>query len=261
MTPSRSGLGVTWIGGCPLARIRMDELLELVERAVTERAHLRLALVDAAQLAWMRTSVELALQVLACELCCADGQTLVWLSRLSGRAVPERITGPDLCARLLPRAGDAGWRLAVLVGRPVRLEPTLAAIGRLAPGATPAGFVLPEERAGELALVERILSFRPDLLLTGLPTPMEERFLFEHRAALGGVPFVAGLGGTFDFFCGAARRAPVWMQRAGLEWLHRFLQEPRKKLRSEVVLPLSFYCSFVADRFVRRDSRVTGKVG
>jgi len=261
MTPSRSGLGVTWIGGCPLARIRMDEVLELVERAVAERSHVRLALVDAAQLAWMRTSVELALQVLSCELCCADGQTLVWLSRLSGRAVPERITGPDLLARLLPRAGKAGWRVAVLGGRAKRLEATLAAMRKLAPGARLEAFFFPEDRADELALVEHVLSFRPDLLLTGLPTPMEERFLFEHRAALESVPFVAGLGGTFDFFCGAARRAPVWMQRAGLEWLHRFLQEPRKKLRSEVVLPISFYGSLARDRFIRRNPRVTRRVG
>jgi N-acetylglucosaminyldiphosphoundecaprenol N-acetyl-beta-D-mannosaminyltransferase len=261
MTSAGSGHGVTWIGGCPLARVRMDELLELVERAVAERAHLRLALVDAAQLAWMRRSVEVALQVTSCELCCADGQTLLWLSRLLGRAVPERITGPDLVARLLPRAGESGWRLAVLVGRAERLEPTLAAIRRLAPGATAFGLVHPGERAGELPLVERILSFRPDLLLTGLPTPMEERFLFAHRATLARVPFVAGLGGSFDFLSGAARRAPVWMQRAGLEWLHRFLQEPRKKLRSEVVLPLSFYALLVRDRFVRRDPAVTRRVG
>ena len=260
MSPALSGHGVTWIGGCPLARIRMDELLELVERAVRERGHLRLALVDPAQLAWMRNSVELALQVLACELCCADGQTLVWLSRLLGRAVPERITGPDLLARLLPRAGEARWRIAVLVGSG-RTEATLAAIRRLAPGAVPAGFALPLERGEELALVEDVLSFQPDLLLTGLPTPMEERFLFEHRAALGRVPFVAGLGGTFDFLSGASRRAPVWMQRAGLEWLHRFLQEPRRKLRSEVVLPASFYLSLLRDAFSRGDVRVTRGTG
>ena len=260
MSPSRSGLGVTWIGGCPLARIRMDELLELVERAVTERTHLRLALVDAAQLAWMRTSVELTLQVVACELCCADGQTLVWLSRILGRPIPERITGPDLLARLLPRV-VTGRRVAVVVGLPERLGTTLAAIAERAPDATAAGFVFPGERGAEPELVERILSFQPDLLLTGLPTPLEERFLFEHRTALTRVPFVAGLGGTFDFLCGAARRAPVWMQRAGLEWLHRFLQEPRRKLRSEVVLPLAFYSGLARDTIRRRAPAPTREAG
>jgi N-acetylglucosaminyldiphosphoundecaprenol N-acetyl-beta-D-mannosaminyltransferase len=253
--------GVAWIGGCPFARITTDELLELVQRAVAGRAHLRLALVDAAQLAWMRTSVELTLQVLACELCCADGQTLVWLSRLLGRRIPERITGPDLLARLLPLAGCEGWRLAVLGGRPELLAATLTAIRGLAPGATPEGFAFPGERADEPALVERILSFRPDLLLTGLPTPIEERFLFEHRAALSGIPFVAGLGGSFDFLGGVARRAPVWMRRAGLEWLHRFLQDPRRKLRSEVVLPISFYSGLVRDAFGRSCTRSLRKAG
>lgn len=251
--PMAAAPRLVWIGGCPLARISMDDLVRRVERAVSTRSRLRLALVDAAQLALMRGSEELAGQVLACELCCADGQTLVWLARLIGRPIPERITGPDLLARLLPRAGGARWRVALLGGRPERLEETLQAIRRrLGPGGTLAGFAFPSVPAEESSLVERILSFRPDLLLTGLPTPLEERFLFEHRVALGRVPFVAGLGGSFDFFSGSVRRAPVWMQRAGLEWLHRFLQEPRRKLRSEVVLPLSFYAG-LARRFLWPD--------
>ena len=63
-----------------------------------------------AQLALMRGSEELARQVLPCDVCCADGQTLMWLSKLLARPLPERITGPDLLARLLPVAGEKGWR-------------------------------------------------------------------------------------------------------------------------------------------------------
>lgn len=240
----------------------MDELVHRIGHAVASRSHLRLALVDAAQLALMRSSEELEGQVLSCELRCADGQTLVWLSRLLGRPLPERITGPDLLARLLPLAGDAGWRVLLVGGRPERFERTLETLRRLLGArATLAGFAFPRDPAEESSLVARIVSFRPDLLLTGLPTPLEERFLFEHRLALGRVPFVAGLGGSFDFFSGAVRRAPRWMRRAGLEWLHRFLQEPRRKLRSEVVLPLAFYSGLARDAISPRAPDATRERG
>jgi N-acetylglucosaminyldiphosphoundecaprenol N-acetyl-beta-D-mannosaminyltransferase len=175
----------------------------------------------------------------------ADGMPLVWASRLLGRPLPERINGADLAFSLMERAAARGYRVFLLGGEPgvaalasQRLKnrlPGLSIVGTLSP---PFGF---ERYPGEVArTVESVRSACPDIVLAGLGAPKQELWLQRHLKAAG-VPVGIGVGGTFNFWSGRVRRAPAAFQRAGLEWLWRLSQEPRRLWKRYLVRDLKFF--------------------
>ncbi len=159
----------------------------------------------------------------------ADGMPLVWLSRLLPPAsrVPERASGTDLAGLLL--RSDAS--------RPIGL------IGGLDPARVAEALALPEGRVGFVEaghidasiecvarLRQRIVASGCGIVLVGLGVPKQDQVCHALRGALPGVVYV-GVGGAFDMLAGLKPRAPLWMQRAGLEWLYRLLHEPRRLWR------------------------------
>jgi len=166
-------------------------------------------------------------------LCLADGQPLIWTSRLLGAPLPEKISGSDLVLPLLERAAARRWRVYLLGGGKGAAEKVAALLtARL--GANIVGWdnrriSLEANAAQDEALIERIGATRPDLLLVALGAPKQELWL--HRAGARLRPAVGiGVGAALDFIAGQ-RRAPRWMSRAGLEWLFRLVQEPRRLAR------------------------------
>lgn len=166
------------------------------------------------------------------DLALVDGMPVVWASRLLGTPLPERISGSDLTPALLERAARRGLRVFLLGAGPGVAE--LAAQRLRAQGVAIAGTASPiigtTARADEDEVVARVRATRPDLVLVGLGAPKQE--LFIHRRARELAPAVClGVGATLDFLAGTVRRAPRWMARAGLEWLFRLVQEPRRLAR------------------------------
>ncbi len=147
----------------------------------------------------------------------ADGQPLVWASRLLGTPLPEKISGSDLVPRLLEKAKEKRWRVFLLGGGPG--VPEKAAEAARAMGV--------EARDDEAALIERVRAAKPDLILVGLGSPKQERFIDRAAPALRPA-LLFGIGASLDFLAGAVRRAPRWMSRSGLEWIFRLAQEPRR---------------------------------
>jgi N-acetylglucosaminyldiphosphoundecaprenol N-acetyl-beta-D-mannosaminyltransferase len=175
-----------------------------------------------------------------------DGKPLFWMSRALGQPVPEKVSGSDLVWPLMERAAERCWRVYFLGGMPgvgeaarevlLRRLPSLQVVGMDAP---PVGFERdPSALAGVL---ERARASRPDLVLVALGCPKQELFMHAHRVAL--APAVAlGIGASLDFVSGRMRRAPAWMSRAGLEWLFRLSQDPRR----------------LATRYLVRDPAIVG---
>jgi N-acetylglucosaminyldiphosphoundecaprenol N-acetyl-beta-D-mannosaminyltransferase len=160
------------------------------------------------------------------DLSLADGQPIVWASRLLGAALPEKVSGADLVEPLLERAGRRGWRVFLLGGMPgsarAVAERSAARYGVRIAGVEDGRVGLADE-----ALVARIAQARPHLLLVALGAPKQELWISAHRARL--APAVSlGVGAALDFLAGAVPRAPRWMQRAGLEWLYRLAHDPRR---------------------------------
>ncbi len=165
----------------------------------------------------------------------ADGMPLVLLGRLLGAPLPERVTGADLVPLIAERAAECGRSLYFLGGTPENAAGAAEILTRRFPSLRIAGidtpFVkldgTPESEAQSREICERINAAHPDLVLIGFGNPKQELWLARNAARLR-VPAAIGIGGTFNFICGNVKRAPRWVQRFGLEWIYRILQEPRR---------------------------------
>jgi len=190
----------------------------------------------------------------------ADGMPLVWASRVRGTPLPERVTGSGLTPRLVARAAREGRSLYLLGGAPGAAEEAIAVFERDDPGLRVTGFSSPmvgspptEEEVR--AMLASLGPERPDILLVGLGSPKQEHVIRALRAALPTTWFV-GVGISFSFAAGHVKRAPVWMQQAGLEWVHRLTQEPGRLARRYLVDDLPFAAVLFGGAL--RD-RLTGK--
>jgi N-acetylglucosaminyldiphosphoundecaprenol N-acetyl-beta-D-mannosaminyltransferase len=161
-----------------------------------------------------------------------DGMPLVWASRLKGTPLPERVAGSDLVWSLTAEAALNGRSVYLLGGAPGACEGAMRALREHYPGLAVAGCHSPpfgfEDDPAEMRRIHRELEDAdPDIVYVALGFPKQERLIAQLRAAFPRAWFI-GVGVSFSFLCGEISRAPEWMSRAGLEWLHRLVQEPRR---------------------------------
>jgi N-acetylglucosaminyldiphosphoundecaprenol N-acetyl-beta-D-mannosaminyltransferase len=129
---------------------------------------------------------------------------------------------------LLQLAADEGYSIYLLGARQDVLEQCVGVIRKRHPSIKIAGYRNGYFKPGEFGtIIKTVNTAKPDLLFLGMGSPMKERFAFENRENLR-VPIVQGVGGSFDVIAGIVKRAPLWMQRWGIEWLFRVIQEPRR---------------------------------
>lgn len=176
----------------------------------------------------------------------ADGVGVIWGARRLGRSLPGRVAGIDLADRLCGEAARRGWRVCLVGGAPgVALE-AARSLRHWHPGIHVAaalhGYFRPEDEA---AVIPAIRDVAPTLVLAGLGSPRQERWLDRHLASLG-VPVAIGVGGTLDVWAGKVRRAPRVMQTMGLEWCYRLICQP-SRLRRQLAIP-----QFIAAVWIRR---------
>ena len=218
----------------------MQEALERCERAIAERSYLQHMSVNVAKLVSLRDDPFLRSAVGACGLVTADGQGVVWAARLLGLRAPERVAGIDLMFGLLERAERNRHRVFILGARPEVLERALASLRAAYPRLEIAGArdgYFSDEEAPEVCA--EIRAARPDMLFVAMSSPRKEYFLDQHGPGLG-VPFAMGVGGSVDVIAGLTRRAPLAVQRLGLEWLYRLGQEPRRLARRYLLTNVRF---------------------
>lgn len=166
----------------------------------------------------------------AADLVTPDGMPLVWMLRSLGFAGQERVYGPELTLRVCQAASEAGLSVGFYGGHPTTLEALVKNLKDRFPGlnvayafSPPFRPLTPEEDA---AVVEEIRKRGVRILFVGLGCPKQERWMAEHK---GRVPAVMlGVGAAFDIHGGRVRQAPSWMQRMGLEWFFRLVQEPKR---------------------------------
>lgn len=242
-----------------LARVPIDVVdlaatLARIDAFIDSRApHYNVA-INAAKVVDCQDDAALRAAVHGAHLRTADGQAVVWAARLLGRPLPERLAGADLMEILLAHAARKAYAVYLLGARPEIVDACVARIRREHPALRIVG-----HRDGyftrdqEPEVIAAIRAARPDILFLGFGTPAKEYFMHRHHQALE-VPFVMGVGGTFDVFAGAVRRAPAWMQRGGLEWAYRLAQEPRRMWRRYLVGNARFL-ALVARELVARRAR------
>jgi N-acetylglucosaminyldiphosphoundecaprenol N-acetyl-beta-D-mannosaminyltransferase len=188
-----------------------------------------------------------------------DGQPIVWAMNALGHDLPSRVYGPDLMAKYCERSARTGTRMFLYGGRNQGALVQLALnLRRQFPGVQIVGGYSPpfrdlsdEERAAVTAEIDQA---RPDVVWVGIGVPKQEKWMAEMRPRLS-APVLVGVGAAFDFHAGLVPQAPSWMQSAGLEWLFRLLQEPRRLWRRYLTYNPRFVLGF-ARQYVRHRRRL-----
>jgi N-acetylglucosaminyldiphosphoundecaprenol N-acetyl-beta-D-mannosaminyltransferase len=225
--------------GFPLHAGTMEETVSLLAERIERREFTQHVVVNVSKLVHMKRDRELADSVQACDLINIDGMGVVWGARLLGHAVPERVAGIDLFDRLLATAADRKWPVYLLGATDVVVAKTVERVLEKHRGLQIAGYSNGYFWDNEKAAVDAIRSSGARLLFVAITSPKKETFIERWKDDLG-VDFVMGVGGTFDVIAGKVRRAPVWMQRSGLEWLFRVIQEPRRMWKRYLVTNVKF---------------------
>jgi len=177
-------------------------------------------------------------------LLCPDGVPLLWAARLQGTPLPDRVAGSDLVWLLAERAAREGRSLFLLGAGPGVAEQAAARLQQRWPALRIAGTASPRISAvptpAEVAESRaRIRTAGADLVYVALGSPKQELFIDAVRSSAPTAWWI-GIGASLDFVTGGVRRAPAWMQRVGLEWLHRLAQEPRRLARRYLIEDLPF---------------------
>jgi N-acetylglucosaminyldiphosphoundecaprenol N-acetyl-beta-D-mannosaminyltransferase len=202
-----------------------------------------------------RRRPEFARLIAEADLVLCDGKPLQWASQLQGRPLPSRITGVDLVLHTAQLSAQLGYRIFLFGARAGVAERAAARLEEMFPGVQIAGWYSPPEGdfdADETARILRtIRESRADALFVALGAPRQDFWIAEHMDELG-VPLCAGIGGVFNFLTGEIRRAPDWVQRAGLEWAHRLVQEPSRLWKRYLLNDLPIFAQLVVRQVGRR---------
>ena len=214
--------------GVEVTSLTMKEAAAQVEKYMEEKSNVLIATANAEMI--MRATHDTVLRNIlnGAALVVPDGAGTVWAARHFGHPMPERVAGYDLAQELVRRAPQTGKRMFFFGSAPGVAEKAKAKAERLYPGIQIAGvrngFFTAKD---EPAIVAQIKDAKPDLRLAALGVPKQEKWLKAHMEELQ-VPVSIGVGGTFDVMAGVMKRAPLWMQKAKLEWLFRGMLQPKR---------------------------------
>jgi N-acetylglucosaminyldiphosphoundecaprenol N-acetyl-beta-D-mannosaminyltransferase len=214
--------------GIRLARVTTREFAETLIAWAKAHRRARVTYINAMCVNQAADDADYRRCLQSADLVYADGQSVVWAARRFGSPVPERVNAGDFFVEFCRRCAAENLSLFLLGSSAGRAE---AAAGRLlgeAPGlsivGTHHGYLTPENTPHAVAAINAV---RPNLLIVGMGVPLQERWLWRHWEEID-VPVAWCVGALFDYLAGAFPRAPVWMRRAGLEWLFRLALEPRR---------------------------------
>ncbi len=233
--------------GINVDNISQQETLDLIEYYIARRQPSMMAVVNASKLTLAQQDAELKQILLAADIVTADGMSVVWAAQLLGSPLKERVTGIDTFERLLEISAQKNYAVYLLGAKPEVVESIAQQLSEKFPQLKIAGYHNGYFGENENVLAN-IKSVAPDILFVAMGSPRQEKWIATNLANLN-VPFTVGVGGSFDHVAGYARRAPAWMQRAGLEWLHRFISEPRRLWRRYIIGNANFLYLILKEKF------------
>lgn len=236
--------------------LSMDETVAYVKRVIARRTPpVQHVVINALKVNLMEKDPELRRIVNDCPLINADGASILWAAKKLGLPVTQRVTGIDLFLRLVEEAAQNGYKIYLFGAKPEVVNkvqtifraqyPALQIVGARN------GYFKPED---EPQIVADMAASGADMMFVAFSSPKKEYWVHQYLEQLN-IPFVMGVGGSFDVVAGVIKRAPELWQRLGLEWLYRFIQEPRRLFKRYIVGNVTFI------RHVRRAVRAQKKQG
>lgn len=219
----------------------MTETLNLVEEAIKDHKQIVYADVNADKIVTLQHDTLIQDYFKEATIVNADGQAVIWAAKLFGHQLKERVTGVDLMQKLVELSAKKTYKIYFL-GAKEEVISTLVqkyetAFGKNIIAGYRNGYFKQED---ENQIIEDINSSKANLLFVAITSPKKEEFLHKHKQALKNINFIMGVGGSFDVHAGFIQRAPIWMQKSGLEWLFRIYQEPGRMWKRYLISNTKF---------------------
>ena len=220
------------LAGVKIDNFTMQEAINKIEGMIKEEKSSYIVTPNAAHIVLLQKDEEFRKAYESASLVLADGMPLIWVSKFLGVPLKQKISGSDLLPKLCEVAAEKGFRVFLLGGRSgaalksaealKKNYSTLQIVGIYSP---PFGFE--KDKTENDKITKMIISSKTDILFIGLGAPKQEKWIYTHYKELN-IPVSIGVGVTFEFIAGIVKRAPKWMQKIGLEWFFRLLQEPKR---------------------------------
>ncbi|MFL0246223.1 WecB/TagA/CpsF family glycosyltransferase [Candidatus Clostridium stratigraminis] len=235
--------------GSNVDTLTMDETLARIQSLIKNREHVQHVVINASKINLMQDNKHLADIVNSCPLINADGQSIVWAAKFLGYPIPERVTGIDLFNNLVKLSAENGYRPYFFGAKQEVVEKVVKIFKEQYPSLNIAGYrngYFKDEESKEIA--KDIRESKADILFVAFSSPKKEFWVKEYIPIMQ-VTFVMGVGGSFDVVAGVTNRAPEWMQKCGLEWFYRFIQEPKRMWKRYLFGNLKFIRLVIQEKF------------
>lgn len=237
--------------------LTMQETLQHIENVVQNGKQLHHVSVNAAKIVAMQKDLQLRESVNSCDLINADGQSVVWASRFLGKPLIERVAGIDLMTNIVELAYKKKLKIFFFGAKEEVVKKTVEIYSKQYDPSIIAGYrngYFKKEEDKDIA--KQISESGANILFVGISSPTKENFLYENKILLEKVNFIMGVGGSFDVVSGKVKRAPNWMQKKGLEWLYRLIQEPRRMWKRYLIGNLKFVYLVFNERILKKGNNI-----
>lgn len=219
--------------------LTMKETLQAIDELIKEKKSTYVVTPNVDHIVQLETNNELQAVYNNAALILTDGKPLLWIAKWYGMPIKEKISGSDLFPLLCKMAAEKRYKMFFLGAAEGVAAKAAENLTKRYPGLQVAGTYSPlngfEKNEAEMGKIETMIKdAAPDILIVGLGTPKQEKFMYRNCKWLG-VPISFGLGASFDFEAGNIKRAPRWMADHGLEWLFRITQDPKRLAKRYLV--------------------------
>lgn len=212
----------------PVDVYTMKDTIGIIDKAIVEKRAIHHVVINAAKVVNAQKDEALRESIVSCDIINADGQAIVWASRFLGKPLPERVAGIDIMANLVKLAAEKKYRIFFLGAKEDVVKEVVEVYTKMYGKEIIAGYrngYFTKEDEQDVA--KQIADSGASILFVAMSSPKKEIFLNTYKSLIQ-TPFIMGVGGSFDVVSGLVKRAPVWMQKWGLEWFYRVIQEPRR---------------------------------
>lgn len=228
--------------------ITLSETVETIRTSIQNQQLTQHVAVNVAKIILSIKDTELLNSIKSCNIINIDGMGVVWGARFLGHDIAERVAGIDLFYELLAMSEKNKFPVYLLGATKQIVAKASATVETLYPNLKVAGYHHGYFWDDEEEMVRKIRDSGAKLLFVAITSPKKENFINRWKDQLG-VNFVMGVGGTFDVVAGKVKRAPLWMQKYGLEWLYRVIQEPGRMWKRYLTTNTQFAWLLIKEKF------------
>lgn len=238
--------------------LSMDETIREVEHIIEVGIPTQHVVINASKINLMERDPNLAAIVNSCPIINADGASIVWAAKQLGIPLNERVAGIDLFEELVALAAEKKYGIYLFGAKEEVVQKVKTVFEERYPGIRIVGFRNGYfTDADEPAIVEDMANSGADMMFVAFSSPKKEYWVNKYLNQIG-IPFVMGVGGSFDVVAGVTDRAPKWMQDHGLEWFYRFIQEPGRLWKRYIVGNVKFVAFVLRNKKQMKGSMQNG---